>query len=65
MASFEASLHVTCWTSASASFAEDFDFAHVADVKQAGGGARRHVLGHNARVLDGHVPAAKVDHLGF
>ena len=43
----------------------DFNFAHVADVKQPGSRARGHMLGHDARILHGHVPAAKIDHFGF
>ncbi len=42
----------------------DLDFAHVADVEDAGAFAHRHVLRDDARVLHGHVPAAKGDHLG-
>ena len=47
------------------SIAEDFDFSHVADVKQPGGGSRRHMLGKDARILDRHVPSAKIDHFGL
>ena len=43
----------------------DFNFAHVADVKQAGSRARGHVLRDDAGVLDRHIPAAKIDHFGF
>ena len=42
--------------------ARDFDFAHVGDVEEPGGRAHRHVLGGDAGVLHGHVPAAKRDH---
>ena len=39
--------------------------AHVRDVEQAGAAAGGEVLGDDAgRVLDGHVPAAEVDHPG-
>ena len=42
----------------------DFDFAHVAHVEQAGGRPNRSVLFQNAGILEGHLPAAKVDHFG-
>ena len=42
--------------------AGNLDLAHVRDVEQPGRGAHRHVLGGDAGVLDGHVPAAKRDH---
>jgi len=43
----------------------DADLAHVAHVEQADLGAHGHVLGDDAGgVLDGHVPAAEVHHLG-
>jgi hypothetical protein len=45
--------------------AADFDFAHVAHVEQADGGADGVVFFDDAGVLDGHVPAAKIDHFGF
>ena len=35
------------------------------DVEEADGGADGHVLGDQAGVFDGHVPAAEVDHLGL
>jgi len=38
------------------------DLAHVRDVEQPGARAHRHVLVGDARVLDGHVPAAEFDH---
>ncbi len=44
--------------------AADFDLAHVADVKNAGGAADGVVLLDDAGVLHGHVPAAKIDHFG-
>ena len=44
--------------------AVDFDLAHVADVEQANARAHRAMLFENAGVLQRHVPAAKVDHLG-
>ncbi len=40
------------------------DLAHVADVEQAGPRAHGHVLVDDAGVLDGHVPAAELDHPG-
>jgi hypothetical protein len=43
----------------------NFNLTHVADVKQASGRARGHMLGHNARILDRHIPPAKIDHFGF
>ena len=44
--------------------AGNFDLAHVGDVEQARRGADGHVLGGDAGVLDGHVPAAERDHAG-
>jgi len=44
--------------------AADFDFAHVADVKKPGGGARGEVFADDSGILDGHVPTAKIDHFG-
>ena len=44
--------------------AADFDLAHVADVEQARGGARGHVFGDDAGILDRHVPAAEIHHPG-
>jgi hypothetical protein len=41
----------------------------VADVEKADGGADGEVFGDEAaawaRILDGHVPSAEVDHFGF
>ncbi len=45
--------------------AAQLDVAHVGDVEEADGGADGSVLGDDAGVLDGHVPAAEVDHLGL
>ena len=45
--------------------AAELDVAHVGDVEEADGGAYGHVFGDEAGVLDGHVPAAEVDHFGF
>jgi len=42
----------------------DFQFAHVADVEQAGARAHSLMLGDDSGVLQRHVPAAEVDHLG-
>ncbi len=42
----------------------DFDFAHVADVEEADGIADGVVLVDDAGVLDGHIPAAEIDHFG-
>ena len=42
----------------------DLELAHVRDVEQARGPAHREVLGDEARVLDGHVPATEGDHPG-
>ncbi len=44
--------------------AGDFDLAHVAHVEQPGSFANRQMLGDDARVFDGHVPAAKGHHPG-
>ena len=44
--------------------AAELDVAHVGDVEDADAGAHGHVLGDEAGVFDGHVPAAEVDHLG-
>jgi hypothetical protein len=45
------------------------DLAHVANVEEAHTGANGHVLGNKAAtrpwVLDWHVPAAEVHHLGL
>ena len=42
--------------------AGDLDLAHVADVEQPDALAHREVLGRDAGVLDGHVPAAERHH---
>ena len=42
--------------------AGDLDLAHVRDVEQPGPRADGHVLVDDARVFDGHVPAAELDH---
>ena len=42
--------------------AGNLDFAHVADVEETGPRSHRHVLGGDARVLDGHLPAAEGNH---
>ena len=42
--------------------AGDLDLPHVADVEQPGAGPHGHVLVDQARVFDGHVPAAELDH---
>ena len=42
----------------------DFDFAHVADVEKARGGAGGHVLGDDAGIFNRHVPAAEIHHPG-
>ena len=58
-----------CCTASSDAGPAKLDFAHVAHVEQSHAGAHRHVLGDQAaaraRVLDRHVPAAEVDHLGL
>ena len=43
----------------------NLNLPHVADVEQARRRARRHVLSHDARILDRHVPPAKIDHFGL
>jgi hypothetical protein len=43
--------------------AGDLDLSHMTDVEHAGAGADGIVLDDDARVLDGHVPAAEWDHL--
>ena len=43
--------------------AANLDLAHVADVEHTYGFAHGMVLIDEARVLDGHVPAAEIDHL--
>ena len=47
----------------------ELNFAHVADVEEANGGADGNVFGDEAAagtgIFDGHVPAAEVDHFGF
>jgi hypothetical protein len=53
--------------------AAELDLAHVRDVKEADGGADGEMLGHEAAgtavelagVLNRHIPAAEVDHLGL
>jgi hypothetical protein len=49
--------------------AAELDLAHVANVEQAHAGAHGHVFGDEAAagtwIFDGHIPAAKVHHLGF
>src|SRR5262249_6786862 len=40
----------------------ELDFSHVRDVEEAGGGTHRFVLGDDARVLNGQLPAREVDH---
>jgi len=42
----------------------DIDFAHVADVEQAGGAAHHLVLFEDAAVLDRHFPAGEIDQPG-
>jgi hypothetical protein len=42
----------------------DLDLAHVADVEDPRPLADGKVLGHDAGILDRHVPAAETDHLG-
>ena len=42
----------------------NFDLAHVADVEQADGAPDGVVLLEDPGILDGHVPAAEVDHPG-
>ena len=44
--------------------AADLDLAHVADIEDAHGVAHGVVLVDDAGVLDGHVPAAEIDHPG-
>ena len=41
----------------------NFDLAHVADIEEADRVAHGVVLVDDAGVLDGHVPAAEIDHL--
>ena len=57
-----ASFDVMCWTAFKRVGAGDLDLAHVRDVEQPGARADRHVLVDDARVFDGHVPAAEFDH---
>ena len=55
----------TCWRNGHGAGAAKDEAPHVADVEEAGAAARGEVLGDDARgVLDGHVPAAEVDHAG-
>jgi hypothetical protein len=42
----------------------NFNFAHMRDVEQPRRGPYRHVLGGDAGILDGHVPASERDHPG-
>ena len=42
--------------------ARNFDFAHVADIEEAGARPHRHMFRGDAGVLDGHVPAAEGNH---
>ncbi len=44
--------------------AAQLDFAHVADVEKAGGCACGQMFADDSGIFDGHIPAAKVDHLG-
>ena len=44
--------------------AADYDFAHMADIEDTGVAANREMLGDSARVLNRHIPAAKIDHFG-
>ena len=57
------SLHVRRWTTSKAPSALDADLAHVRDVEEAGPLADGDVLLREARVLDGHLPAAERDDL--
>jgi hypothetical protein len=43
---------------------KDFDLAHVTHVENADAGADGAVLFQDAGLLEGHVPAAEIDHLG-
>ena len=45
-------------------FAGELDLTHVADVEQACRRSHGHMFGHDAGVLDGHVPAAERHHPG-
>src|SRR5579872_922096 len=45
-------------------FPPDFNFAHMADVKQSRSGSRSQMLRENAGVFDRHIPPAEVDHPG-
>ena len=40
----------------------NLDLAHVADIEKADPLAHREVLGDDARVFDGHIPSAEIDH---
>ena len=42
--------------------AGDLELTHVADVEQSGAAADRKMLGGEAGVFDGHVPAAELNH---
>jgi hypothetical protein len=39
-----------------------FNFAHVRNIEEACGLTNSHVLFNDARVLDRHIPTAKIDH---
>ena len=41
----------------------DLDFTHMTDIKEPHGAPDGMVLINDARVLHGHIPASKVDHL--
>ncbi len=62
---FAAVVHEQALEGGEGAGAAELDVAHVGDVEEADGGADGHVLGDEAGVLDGHVPAAEVDHFGF
>src|SRR6516165_9711211 len=42
----------------------DLNFTHVADVEQAHRPAHGKVLFHDSGILNGHLPAAKINHSG-
>ncbi len=52
-----------CWTAASELGPRSWMSPMWRDIEDADAGAHGHVLGDEAGVLDGHVPAAEVDHL--
>ena len=64
MASFATSLLTTCWRNDSASGPARADLAHVGDVEHAAALAHGLVLGGDALVLDGHLPARERDQPG-